>query len=117
MLLRAYLSQPRGRPLQTGDAINDTIPSAASTSSPRAHADAFADVVYQDDEFVRIEFDAIMAASWDTPPPPPPGPVDAADQGPDWPQAPIPEPSLPASRSPSGARLCHQRSPPTKKLK
>jgi hypothetical protein len=34
--------------------------------------DAFADLVYQDDDLVRAEFDAIVAAAWPEPPLPPP---------------------------------------------
>jgi len=37
--------------------------------------DAFVDLICQDDELLRAEFDALIAASWQTPPgPPPPAP-------------------------------------------
>jgi hypothetical protein len=33
--------------------------------------DAFLDIICQDEELLRAEFDALVAASWDEPPPPP----------------------------------------------
>ncbi|GGN95074.1 hypothetical protein GCM10010112_84980 [Actinoplanes lobatus] len=45
------------------------VPAAAAVQ------DAFIDLVCQDDDLLRAEFDALVAASWHTPPgPPPPAP-------------------------------------------
>jgi hypothetical protein len=65
--------------------------------------DAFLDVVYGDDEWVRAEFDAIVAANWAEPPASPPTrrvPV------PGW-----PAPPRPTSRE-AGPPASRQRSPP-----
>jgi len=79
--------------------------------------DAFVDLVCQDDDLVRAEFDAIVAAAWPEPPAPPPppappGPGDrpAAEPGPPgW-----REPGVRYVKLPKPRRLRHgrQRAPP-----
>ena len=41
-------------------------------SADLVHAAAFLDIVYADPDLVQAEFEAIVAASWDEPPPRPP---------------------------------------------
>jgi len=44
-----------------------------TTTAPRpTEADAFAELVYDDAELVRAEFDALIAACWESPSGPPP---------------------------------------------
>jgi len=56
----------------------------------------FADLVCRDEEWLRAEFDAIVAAEWGAPPPAPPpappGPDDRPAAGPAWPTGDRPEP-------------------------
>jgi len=86
---------------------------AAPTSTDRTTDDAFLDLVCRDEELVRAEFDALIAASWHLPPPPPPAAPRPADRPPGWPVAPAPGPPPMSRRSaPSGARFNRQRSPP-----
>jgi len=78
-----------------------------------AERDAFIDLVYQDEDLVRAEFDALVAAAWDTPPPLPPALPQPADPAPGWPVGPPPRPPAPAAGpAPTGWWLCRQRSPP-----
>jgi hypothetical protein len=83
--------------------------------------DAFLSLLCQDDELVRAEFDAIIAAAWSTEPPPPP-PV-PAPPGPDdrptgwpigsgWPERPGRTARLPV---PPRRLRGRQRSPPMRK--
>jgi len=74
--------------------------------------DAFLDLVCQDDELLRAEFDALIAASWHTPPPPPPAPSDPARRPPGWPPAPPGEPRPLRQTVREAPRLRRQRSPP-----
>jgi hypothetical protein len=80
--------------------------------------DAFLDLVFQDEDLVRAEFDAIVAAAWPEPPaPPPPAAPPAPDDHPAgapvshgwWPpggrRMTLPEPARP--------RRGRQRAPPT----
>ena len=79
----------------------------------------FADLVCQDEEWLRAEFDAIVAAEWGAPPPAPPpappGPDDRPPAGPAWPAGDRPEPG---SRPPAAAATVglpgryRQRAPP-----
>jgi hypothetical protein len=73
---------------------------------------AFLDLVYQDPDLVRAEFDALIAASWQSPPPPPAATPRPADRPAHWPSAPRPEPLPPHPRVPEGRRVTRQRSPP-----
>jgi hypothetical protein len=52
--------------------------------------DAFIDLLCQDDELVRTEFDAIITAAWPVPPVPPtvPAPPGSDDRPPGWPYRP-----------------------------
>jgi hypothetical protein len=79
--------------------------------------DAFLDVVWQDEELLRAEFDAIISASWPEPPepPPPPAPPAPRNRPPTWP-APPGRPVLRARPAelpvPPGPWRGRQRSPP-----
>jgi hypothetical protein len=79
----------------------------------RHDEDVFLDLVCQDDELVRDEFDALIAASWHTPPPPPPALPEPSDRPPGWPCPPLPAPRRqPGAAPPSRAGTRRQRSPP-----
>jgi hypothetical protein len=83
-----------------------------TVNDSRAVDSAFIDLLCQDDDLVRAEFDALVAASWHLPPPLPPAAPRPADQPPSrsWPAAREAPPT--AGRRPIGAGLRHQRSPP-----
>ncbi|HEV7146547.1 MAG TPA: hypothetical protein VGN48_06060 [Pedococcus sp.] len=76
----------------------------------------FVTLVYSDPEWLRAEFDAIIAAAWSSPPPPPPARDKGADKPPDRPQ-PVPSPP-PRGRWRAGSVACPRdrgaqtRSPP-----
>ncbi len=83
---------------------------------PARAADAeFADLVYADPQWLRDEFDALIAASFGRPPTAlPPAPPGAADRGP-WHHAPGPGRGQLAASTvllPRGRGLRRQRSPP-----
>jgi hypothetical protein len=89
-----------------------------TTTTPRpTEADVFAELVYDDVELVRAEFDALIAACWESPSEPPLGKPCPPDGG--WagrPPLPIPRrPGLPAApalhRPPEG----RQRGPPPRR--
>jgi len=83
-----------------------------TVQSSEALESVFIDLICQDDELVRAEFDALVAASWRLPPPEPPAPPRPADQPP-GPPAPIPYRLVRlVGRRPDGATLRRQRSPP-----
>jgi hypothetical protein len=75
--------------------------------------DAFLDLVSRDDDFVRAEFDALVAACWQDPAPPPPAPPRPHGRAPAWPAPPPPEPPGPAPFVPPAPIRGRQRSPPT----
>jgi hypothetical protein len=79
--------------------------------------DAFLDLVYHDDDLVRAEFDAIVAAAWPDPPePPPPAAPPAPDDHPSGPPGP-PEWEAPGAlrtRLPEHPRRGRQRAPPVR---
>jgi hypothetical protein len=77
---------------------------------------AFADVVYADQQLVDAEFDALIAASYGTPPAPPPPAPPRVPPRPGIPHPPVPRP-LPgrAAITPAlatGPEHGRQRSPP-----
>jgi len=78
--------------------------------------DEFVDLICEDDELVRAEFDALVAACWDLTPPParPPAPSRPARQPPGWPvvSASDVSPDPPAPSPPLRRRWNRQRSPP-----
>jgi hypothetical protein len=87
-----------------------------SARATRETDEAFFEIIFGDDELVRAEFDAIIAAQWPcTPPPREPDDGAVADRG-RRPARPRHEPSgsvLPNRRRyPGGGRWCHGRSPP-----
>lgn len=86
----------------------------APSAPVRTVDDAFLDLIYGDEEFLRAEFDALISASWDPPPPRPPALPEPADRPPGWPAAPTPDaaPTTPAWPRPSRRRLTRQRAPP-----
>jgi len=58
-----------------------TVVAASTALSPewdRWFDEQFTDLVTADDDLVRTEFDALVDASWSTPPPAPPAPPAAA---------------------------------------
>lgn len=80
----------------------------------RDAADAFFDLICQDDELLQLEFDEIVAGLSDTPPPPrppappePAGPPPDATVGPDGGDA-----RWPATRPTGAPEWRRQRSPP-----
>lgn len=81
-------------------------------SGPRVD-EQFAAIVCADDEWVRAEFDALVAAAWDDPPATP-GPVArppaAGRPAPRW----RPEPERPPRRDVGVEAWARQRSPPGK---
>ena len=76
----------------------------------------FVELICQDDDLVRAEFDALIAACWDTAPPPatPPALPRPAPRPPGWPVASASDiaPVPPAPPPPLGRRWNRQRSPP-----
>ena len=73
----------------------------------------FVTLVYSDPEWLRAEFDAIIAAAWSSPPPPPPARDKGADKPPGRPQ-PVPSPS-PRGRCRAGSVACpRDRGPQTR---
>jgi hypothetical protein len=81
--------------------------------------DRFADLVCRDEEWLRAEFDAIVAAEWGAPPPAPPpappGPDDRPAAGPAWPTGDRPEPGSRPHADAAAAGLpgrYRQRAPP-----
>ena len=80
--------------------------------------DAFVDLICQDDDLVRAEFDALVAASWDTPPgPPPPAPPRRPPAGADHSVTPVVDAARPyAGTSPVRRRDRRQRGPPPPSL-
>ncbi|GIJ60927.1 hypothetical protein Vau01_084430 [Virgisporangium aurantiacum] len=82
--------------------------------------DAFLDAVLHDDDLLRAEFDAIVAAAWPEPPAPPPpaAPATPGDRPAARPGSPGPwPPKTLRTRLPAPARrwYCRQRSPPDRK--
>ncbi|MEV4620772.1 hypothetical protein AB0J74_18935 [Asanoa sp. NPDC049573] len=83
--------------------------------APASTIDAtFLDIVCHDEELLRAEFDALVAASWDEPPAPPPpaGPRPADNPAPRPTTHPTTEKEVPPESyhpAPAGRR---QRSPP-----
>ncbi|WP_410573863.1 hypothetical protein [Amycolatopsis sp. cmx-4-61] len=85
-------------------------------SARSAAADAFSELVLADPEWVRAEFDAIVAANFRPPPPPPPPPVPPARRGPGLPRRPAAVAGGPR-RCPGARRLAgkgprRERAPP-----
>ncbi|HTX28147.1 MAG TPA: hypothetical protein VME19_14130 [Streptosporangiaceae bacterium] len=76
---------------------------------------AFADMVCADPQWLREEFDALIAASFSEPPPPPPPAPPRVPPRPGTPpppsRRPVPDPALPASPA-TGPEHRRQRSPP-----
>jgi hypothetical protein len=73
-------------------AISMVVSPANDVELDRVEAD-FAELICGDEEWVRAEFDAIVAAEWGTPPPaPPPAPPGRDDRPPAWPGPDAPEP-------------------------
>jgi len=82
-----------------------------------ARLEEFAELIYADDEFVRAEFAALIAASWPTPPPvdPPPAPPQPSRRPPRWPSPPVRDGLAVSATQPRrlGPRWRRQRSPPS----
>ncbi|MDG4830404.1 hypothetical protein O7627_13955 [Solwaraspora sp. WMMD1047] len=93
-----------------------TGPSAGSRGSTLDPVrEAFVEAVRHDDDLMRAEFDALIAANWPTRPPPPPPPAlpRPVPRPAGWPATPAPR-REPAGRRPrADARpRSRQRSPP-----
>lgn len=90
-------------------------PAALRTRSDRVF-DEFIDLICQDDELVRDEFETLVAACWDLAPPPagPPAPPRPARRPPGWPVASATDicPDPPPPWPPLRRRWNRQRSPP-----
>jgi hypothetical protein len=88
----------------------------ATTARP-TEADVFAELVYDDAELVRAEFDALIAACWESPCEPPLGNACPPDGG--WagrPPLPTPQrPGLPATSAPDRHPEGRQRGPPPRR--
>ncbi|MCU7723858.1 hypothetical protein ODJ79_09045 [Actinoplanes sp. KI2] len=89
-----------------------TVDPALAGAGPATTGQAFVDLVCADDELVRAEFDALIAASWPTPPAVPPVPPRRPAP---WPCG-LALPSYEAARHltdhiPDTSRRC-QRAPP-----
>ncbi len=83
-----------------------------TVNSSEALDSAFIDLICQDEDLVRAEFDALVAASWRLPPPEPPAVPRPADEPPGWPATHAEKGVPQAGRRPGGAGLRRQRSPP-----
>jgi len=90
----------------------DPLAEAGATAAPTD--DEFIDLICQDEELLRAEFDALIAASWLTPPPPPPPPAPPRPTPPpDRRTGPVDaEEPAPLQGSVPAARWNRQRSPP-----
>jgi hypothetical protein len=75
--------------------------------------DAFLDLVSRDDDLVRAEFDGLVAACWQDPPPSFPAPPRPHGRPPAWPAPPPAQPPAPAPVPPPAPARGRQRSPPT----
>ena len=76
--------------------------------------DAFLDIICHDEELLRAEFDALVAASWDEPPSPPPpaGPRPADNPAPRPTTRASTEQQVPPQSYHPGPAGRRQRSPP-----
>jgi hypothetical protein len=87
---------------------------ALSPEWDRWFDEAFSDLISGDDDLVRAEFDALIAAGWPEPPPSPPPPAPSAAD----PSGPPADGGTPEGRSTAtddsapGAPVTHERSPP-----
>ncbi|GAA4261464.1 hypothetical protein GCM10022255_094150 [Dactylosporangium darangshiense] len=96
---------------------SDPVAQAGTALSPewdRGFDEAFTELICGDPELVRAEFDALISASFDEPPPPPAPPAPSAAQPtPSHPQPDTsPTPAAGDGRRPPGAAGNNQRSPP-----
>ncbi|WP_157693020.1 hypothetical protein [Pedococcus dokdonensis] len=89
--------------------------SSTLTGTARTVEEEFLDLVCADDEFVRAEFDALVAEVWSSrPPPADPSPA-ARGAGPEQQGGPAPSPTRllgPRPRRPGAGGWRRQRSPP-----
>ena len=94
------------------------MPTSATAAEPTlVAAEEFLEIVYADDDLVRAEFDAIVAAEWSAPPPDEPAGDDAVAPAPGWLRPRLTGPNGPGgladrSRRPGIERWLRQRSPP-----
>lgn len=90
-----------------------TTSDTGTTGVPVRPGDPFVDLVYGDEELVRAEFEALIAASWDPPPPTPPARPQPAGGPPGWHTAwANGVPPMPARLLRSRTQLPRQRGPP-----
>jgi hypothetical protein len=96
---------------------SDPVAQAGTALSPewdRGFDEAFTELICGDPDLVRAEFDALIRAGFDEPPPPPASPAPPAAQPAPRPPQPGPAPSSEAGhgRYAPGAVGVHPRSPP-----
>jgi len=96
---------------------SDVVAQAGTALSPewdRGFDEAFAELISGDPELVRAEFDALIGASFDEPPPPPALPAPSAAQPtPSHPQPDTsPAPAADEGGRPPGVAGNNPRSPP-----
>lgn len=94
----------------------DPVAQAGTALSPewdRGFDEAFTELICGDPDLVRAEFDALIGANFDEPPPPPAPPAPSAAQGaPSQPPADASPASAADDRRPSGVDGDNPRSPP-----
>jgi hypothetical protein len=88
---------------------------APSRTAPAEATAELAELICADDDFVRAEFAAIVAAEWGTPPPSRPGPRPPAPDRRRPTRRPVAgaEPCSPGRAGPASTPRGRQRSPPT----
>lgn len=95
---------------------DDTAMSTRSASTMPTAREAFLDLILRDEQLLRAEFDALIAASWNPPPPSPPAPSAPTDRPPGRPVTPYPDVAAwPGRAVPARAAPNRQRSPPSRR--
>jgi hypothetical protein len=85
-----------------------------TTSTNQALYDAFLDLAYADQEIVDAEFEELIAASWEPPPPAPPARPEPADRPPHTGSLRATDPPGPGRSTRPRTRPARQRSPPVR---
>jgi hypothetical protein len=85
-----------------------------TTSTDQALNDAFLDLAFADQEIVDAEFEELIAASWEPPPPAPPARPEPADRPPYRYLPRAADPPAPGRSTRPRTRPARQRSPPVR---
>src|SRR6478752_1974228 len=94
--------------------MSSTLPPDGSTSTRDSVAEEFLALLLADDDLLRAEFDAIIAAQWSGPPPSLPDRRASDDRGPGgWPRPQLPTFRVIRPDRGTHDRSARQRSPPT----